>query len=258
MVIVPSRCSHTVLKRQLVLLTYTVLMVPNIYFRFLISSTKKDSTKSVCTAFDDFIDYQREKNVPPNAFLIKFNLKCHKKENADMKLPTGVLAGFLLRCCNLSSEKEELVSVTCPDFTYEKMKETIEVGVDSRSSTLHQDNGLMKFSIGDSAIQFSSKIPNMSKLHAKQEQTFMADADFISEEEVHRRRIETNIHGIPFQRGRLLVVLKGLDHPLILTKVFESHVSIHQMLQDQGCQWAAGITNQSSTWFRNVLSVQSI
>jgi len=156
-----------------------------------------------------------------------------------MKLPTGVLAGFLLRCCNLSSDKEELVSVTCPDFTYEKMKETIEVGVDSRSSTLHQDNGLMKFSIGDSAIQFSSKIPNMSKLHAKQEQTFMADADFISEEEVHRRRIETNIHRIPFQRGRLLVVLKGLDHLLILTNVFKSHVSIHQMLQDQGCQWAA-------------------
>jgi len=69
MVIVPSRCSHTVLKRQLVLLTYTVLMVPNIYFRFLIGSTKKDSTKSACTAFDDFIDYQREKMYHRMLFL---------------------------------------------------------------------------------------------------------------------------------------------------------------------------------------------
>ena len=66
---------------------------------------KKDSTKFAISTFNDFINYKRDLSMSLNEYLIEFNLKYNNMKNADMKLPTGVLAGFLLNCCNLSEEK---------------------------------------------------------------------------------------------------------------------------------------------------------
>ena len=59
-------------------------------------------------------------------YLIEFNLKVHKIENFNMKLPPRVLAYFLLSCVNISEEKMDICRATCSDLTYERMKETIE------------------------------------------------------------------------------------------------------------------------------------
>ena len=149
---------------------------------------KKDSTNAAGAAFNDFIDYKRDKDVSLEDFLIEFNLKYHRMENSDMKLPTGVLAGFLLRCCNLDAKKEEVCRAACPNWTYDDMKETIEnVGVSCPSSTnFKEENALIKFSATDRSIPSSSQIPDLSKLQIKQEPAFVAEADVdsCSEEEV--------------------------------------------------------------------------
>lgn len=159
---------------------------------------KKDSIKSACTAFNDFIDYRRGKDVSLNDFLIEFNLKYHRLENSDMKLPTGVLAGFLLRCCNLSADKEELCRATCPSFTFDSMKETIEkVGVGSSTTNANKGSALVKFSSEEQLSPSSSKLPDMSKMHIKSEPVFVADNDdYCSEEEAfyaHRNNTPRSI-----------------------------------------------------------------
>ena len=146
---------------------------------------KKDSTKSAFAAFDDFIKYQRNPGMSLKDYLIDFNLKYHKMENADMTLPTGVLACMLLNCCNISNEKQEICRATCPELTYEKMKETIEkVGVGSTSSNCKQGDSLIKFSSQESMAPCSSKTPDLSGLNIKQEPTFVADVDCTYDEEV--------------------------------------------------------------------------
>ena len=136
---------------------------------------KKDESKSAYSAFDDFIKYRRDPSMSLNEFLIEFNLKCHKIENFDMKLPTGVLAYFLLACVNLSEEKMEICRATCSDFTYEKMRETIEkVGVGS-SNTFNDSK--IKFASQEQSIPSSSKPLELSNLQIKQEPVFHAEID---------------------------------------------------------------------------------
>ena len=65
-------------------------------FKCLDKSYEKDETKSAYSAFDDFIKLRRKASIPLNDFLIDFNLKYHKIENFNMKLPDGVLAYLLL------------------------------------------------------------------------------------------------------------------------------------------------------------------
>lgn len=136
---------------------------------------KKDESKSAFSAFDDFIKYRRDPGMSLKDYLIEFNLKCHKIENFDMKLPTGVLAYLLLSCANISQEKMEICRATCPELTYEKMKETIEkVGVGTSSSSFNDSK--IKFSSQEnSGPPSSNKTLDLSTLQIKQEPVFHAD-----------------------------------------------------------------------------------
>ena len=59
-------------------------------FKALDRYYKKDESKTAYFAFDDFIKYRRASDMSLNDFLIEFNLKYHRLENFNMKLPDGV------------------------------------------------------------------------------------------------------------------------------------------------------------------------
>ena len=138
---------------------------------------KKDESKSAYFAFDDFIKYKRDPSVSLKDYLIEFNLKIKTIENFNMKLPSGVLAYFLLSCVNISQEKMEICRATCSDLTYEKMRETIEkVGVGSVTSS---SDTKMKFASQEqsASTSTSSQPLEMSSLQIKQEPVFHAGTD---------------------------------------------------------------------------------
>ena len=137
---------------------------------------KKDEAKSAYFAFDDFVKYKRDPKMSLKDYLIEFNLKQHRIENFNMKLPTGVLAYLLLSCSNISQEKMEICRATCSELTYDKMKETIEkVGVGSSSSNTATNDTTIKFSSQEQVIASSSQAPCISGLQIKQEPAFLAD-----------------------------------------------------------------------------------
>ena len=167
--------------RQTVLAEVTVAdinseqSVSNI-FKALDRFYKKDETKSAYSAFDDFIKYRRDTKLPLKDFLIEFNLKYHKIENFNMKLPTGVLAYLLLTCANISEDKMEICRATCTELTYDKMKETIEkVGVGTTCNAVIKDT--IKFSSAVHGAPSSSTVPDLSGLHfqVKQEPAFLTE-----------------------------------------------------------------------------------
>ena len=133
---------------------------------------KKDETKSAYTAFDEFIKFRRNSKSSLKDYLIDFNLKYHKIENFDMKLPDGVLAYLLLTCANLSAEKMEICHATCPSLTYDNMRQTIEkVGVGSLDE---KSDKKLTFSTNDQSFAENST-SSSSGIQIKQEPVYVAD-----------------------------------------------------------------------------------
>ena len=143
----------------------------NEIFKCLDKFFKKDETKSAYSAFDEFIKLRRKPSVSLKDFLIDFNLKYHRIENFDMKLPDGVLAYLLLTSVNISNEKMELCRATCPHLRYDDMRETIEkVGV---GSTENQTKQLTFTPMGQGTS--NSGGDSTSQVTIKQEPVFVAE-----------------------------------------------------------------------------------
>ena len=142
-------------------------------FKCLDKYYKKDETKSAFTAFDEFIKFRRDPKTSLKDYLIDFNLKYHRIENFDMKLPDGVLAYLLLTCANISPEKMEICRATCPTLTYDKMRETIEkVGVDSFDA--NSDKRLTFSTSGHTSNESSFAAPH-TPVQIKQEPVYIAE-----------------------------------------------------------------------------------
>ena len=134
---------------------------------------KKDETKSAFTAFDEFIKFRRSSKTSLKDYLIEFNLKYHRIENFDMKLPDGVLAYLLLTCANISDEKMEICRATCPSLTYDNMRQTIEkVGVGSFNEN---SDKRLTFSTGSQISNESSSSVHNNAIQIKQEPVYIAE-----------------------------------------------------------------------------------
>ena len=106
-------------------------------------------------------------------YLIEFNLKYHKINNLGMKLPSGVLAYFLLNGANIGQDRMEICRATCSDLTYDKMKDTIEkVGIGSSGSLTDKKT---KFTSQEQSVPTLSKNLELSNLQIKQEPAFHAE-----------------------------------------------------------------------------------
>lgn len=86
----------------------------------------RDEIQNQYAAFDRFISFRREPNVPIRDFLIEYDLRYRKIKSYNMGLPEGVQAYCLLKCANLGASSEQLCRATCSKLTYKNMKEQIE------------------------------------------------------------------------------------------------------------------------------------
>ena len=91
-----------------------------------------------------------------------------------MKLPEGVLAYLLLNCANISEEKMEICRATCPDLTFNNMRQTIEkVGVGSSEDKNDKQITFSSDGQGSSGSSFSA--PDVSNtIQIKQEPVYLA------------------------------------------------------------------------------------
>ena len=76
------------------------------------------------TAFKNLYEFRRPADMSKE-FIIKYEALYHKLDEYHIQLPEGVQAFFVLTAANVDEECERLARVTCPDLTYEAMRETL-------------------------------------------------------------------------------------------------------------------------------------
>ena len=76
-------------------------------------------------AFQNFYRYKRPAGTSIKDFFIEYETLYHKLDQYKMHLPEGVQAFFVLTAANVDEESERLARVTCPELTYEEMRNTL-------------------------------------------------------------------------------------------------------------------------------------
>ena len=77
------------------------------------------------TAFKSFYEFRRSADMSMKEFVISYETLYHRLDEFNVRLPEGVQAFFVLTAANVDEESERLARVTCPQLTYQDMKNTL-------------------------------------------------------------------------------------------------------------------------------------
>ena len=77
---------------------------------------------SAYIAFERFETFQRPSDMNITDYLNEFKRLYHDIQRFKITLPSAVLAHRVLKCSNLTKEKQQLARATLADLNYENMK----------------------------------------------------------------------------------------------------------------------------------------
>ena len=87
---------------------------------------EKDKNTSMYEAYSDFENYRRSKGTGITKFINEFEAKYQRTKTFKIEMSENLLAFRLLKCANLTNNREELARATIEEWTYDEMKKKLK------------------------------------------------------------------------------------------------------------------------------------